>query len=66
MADAADLSLFMVTDDVEVAVQHIQRCTIERFGLPERGDGVVHPGFFGRSRAIAPAAAKHVSRIGNA
>ena len=64
MVDAADLSLFMVTDDVEAAVQHIQRCSLERFGLPERGDRVAHDGFFGGTRPIA--AAKPMSRIGNA
>jgi uncharacterized protein (TIGR00730 family) len=52
MIEAADLSLFMVTDDVEAAVQHIQRSTMERFGLPERGDRVAQVGLFGRARAI--------------
>jgi uncharacterized protein (TIGR00730 family) len=60
MVDEADLSLFMVTDDVEEAVRYIQRSTIERFGLPERGAGVAHPGFFGRTRAITHASAKHL------
>jgi uncharacterized protein (TIGR00730 family) len=60
MVDAADLSLFIVTDDVEEAVRYIQRSTNERFGLPARGEGVTHPGFFGRLRAAAPASAKQM------
>jgi uncharacterized protein (TIGR00730 family) len=33
MADSRDLSLALVTDDLDEAMQHIQRCTAERFGL---------------------------------
>jgi predicted Rossmann-fold nucleotide-binding protein len=33
MADHRDLDLALVTDDLDEAMQHIQRCTVERFGL---------------------------------
>ncbi len=33
MIDAADLTLAMITDDVDDAVRHIERCVVERFGL---------------------------------
>ena len=33
MIDASDLTLALVTDDVDEAVCHIERCVVERFGL---------------------------------
>jgi uncharacterized protein (TIGR00730 family) len=33
MADHRDLGLALVTDDLDEAMQHIARCTVERFGL---------------------------------
>jgi uncharacterized protein (TIGR00730 family) len=33
MADKRDLGLALVTDDLDEAMRHIQRCTAERFGL---------------------------------
>jgi uncharacterized protein (TIGR00730 family) len=33
MADRRDLSLALVTDDLDEAMAHIQRCTAEQFGL---------------------------------
>jgi uncharacterized protein (TIGR00730 family) len=33
MADRQDLGLALVTDDLDEAMQYIQRCTAERFGL---------------------------------